>query len=712
MIFKRNELIEKSLSNLDNYNVLLLKGGFGTGKTTLANNLANQLLNEKKIDGYFKFSELTNINYSEFGFNLALNYNDNSEDEYPLEADETARTQANYQDLISRLEKLCNPKIFSKIVRSNTLYYNPLSELDMFEFDENDISNERDLFLINNLNSIITESIIVDLVKKYYPLNDSFSSLEHYILNGEKRKIMILIDDYDPIKEKLEKFLSSTFIPYLLDKKFSDFLAFDLSNENLNIKVSDLFDFKIILSSRRQFQNELIKENIIEVNNFSEDELKQILKQKDLNSDTYFNDFSFITKGNPFITSLLIESVEINASSFDMLRIYALVDEQLFKYTSEEQLVWIKSVSFFESFDELALRLIPELKNHSFRVFEYLKKCDDFFKINDNKIEMNSFIKEYIHTSINYNSKEFADKLISFATVYKQIAQIKDQYTNEEFQLLLSLSYFAKFDIENVIEKISDLSKDKIHTFLEKNKSITFKKNFLYSIPDKIRNELIQFNKYSDEENYELMKAKSKSIWFEYLEKLNKNKDLFKLEIKQIHNEIETLKKQQKEFNSKIDQKQNKFIETENNILELNKKLKPFITYKNNFLAVLILTSAIFFLFIALFNNSILNQIFIDKETIEYAGYIAYIFSALLFLLSSKSIYRWSRSLIKKDQIKEWKENLKSNKSEQDNLKNALTINNADNMANNAKIEELNKDIFNLGTKIEEIDKNKSESFI
>jgi|GEM_PF-2988415 len=712
MIFKRNELIDKSLSIIDNYNVLLLKGGFGTGKSTLAIELANQLLNENNIDGYFKFSELTKISYSEFGFNLALNYRDTSNDEYPLEADETARTQANYQDLISRLEKLCNPKIFSKIVRSNTFYYNPLSEIDVFDFDENDISNERDRFLINNLNSIITESIIVDLVKKYFPLNDSFASLEHYILNGEKRKIMVIIDDYDPIKEKLEKFLSLIFIPYLLEKKFSDFLAFDLSNENQTIKVSDLFEFKIILASRKEFQKELINNNQIEVNNFSEDELKELLKQKSLDTDTYFNDFAYITKGNPFITSLLIESVEINASSFDMLRIYALVDEQLFKYTAEEQMIWIKSVSFFDGFDELALRLIPELKNHSFRVYEYLKKCNDFFIIEDNKIEMNSFIKEYIHTSINYNSKEFADKLISFSNVYKQIAQIKDQYTNEEFQLLLSLSYFAKFDVVNVIEKISGFDKDKIYIFLDKNKSIIYKKNFVYSIPDKIRNELILFNKYCDEENYELMKAKSKSIWFEYLEKLNKNKDLFKIEIKQIHNQIETLKKQQKEFNSKIDLKQNKFIETENNILELNKKLKPFVTYKNNFLAMLILISAFIFLAIGLFKNAILSQIFIDKETIEYAGYIAYIFSALLFLLSSKSIYRWSRSLIKKDQIKEWKEILKSNKSEQDNLKNALTINNADNMANNAKIEELNKDIYNLGIKIEEIENKKSESFI
>jgi len=712
MIYKRQKLIEQSISSLENENVLLLQGGFGTGKTTLSRLITNELLESKKLDGIFQFSDLMNLNYAEFIFNLALNFRDNSNDDYPLQAEECALNQSKYAELISNLEKVINPNLLEQINELNTFYYDPLGEIESIEIENGQLNIEKDLLFINKLKSIVVESLIVDLIYKYYPINDENSSLEQYILSGEKKSILVVIDNYDPIKNKLEKYFETIFMDYCFNKKFSEFFAYDLSSDNQIISVADLFDFKFLFLSRKKFKSSLIKENnLIQIDNFSDDELLKYLLQKGLDKETYYNDFLFITKGNPFIVSVLIESIETNASSFDMLKIYNLCEEIIFQYYAEDQKNWIKAVSFFNDFDEFALKLIPEFKDHTSLIYNFLKTNDDIFEEYNSKLKMKSMIKEYINTSMNFNSKSYADDLISISVIYDKVKPLIESNSKEEFDLLLFLSFYNNFNFEYLFSKYFPEKRDIIEKYVEKNKQIFNKHKFSYSLEENIKNDLLLYNKYSDPDIYQSQKDIVKSNWQEYLQELNDRKNEYKNEIKNIFNDMDKIKSQTTNYNEELTDKQNTFISLENQLLNLNKKLKPFVSYKNNFMAIIILISAILFLIIGLFSHIIFEELFRSNNTITYTSTISLILSSLLFILSSKSVFRWVRSYLKKEDIKKWKIELDKTIKYQTKLKDELSIKNADLIANNAKIEELNLDIYNINKMIEEVEIKKLESF-
>jgi hypothetical protein len=276
------EIIRKSISlpirEPDAKNIILINGSFGIGKTFLVNQLEDEIISKKIADAVIKYDRTEDIFcIPDLVKAIALSFQASEDSDKQIIWTECFYNQDRFLKLMTYL-KDNNEDLYNELLKKLKL----ISEAEFYIFNkkkDDEISdlnldaeinelldNKGDRRLVINTGDVLAESIIVDLMNYYYPFNSKTSTFENHI-NPEPKKIVFLFDNIERINWSLWNWIIGSLIPYCTEKKFSDFISYDISNSVQSANVSDYFDFRFIVSCRENLE---IKKNITGLSSISE----------------------------------------------------------------------------------------------------------------------------------------------------------------------------------------------------------------------------------------------------------------------------------------------------------------------------------------------------------------------------------------------------------------------------------------------------------
>ena len=84
------------------------------------------------------------------------------------------------------------------------------------------------------------------------------NNIYHFKANGgsiqesiiRPKKVLILIDDAQSEIGSILEWLTGCFLKYCYEKTFKDFISYDIQSFKTDLKISDFFDFRFVISNR------------------------------------------------------------------------------------------------------------------------------------------------------------------------------------------------------------------------------------------------------------------------------------------------------------------------------------------------------------------------------------------------------------------------------------------------------------------------------
>ncbi len=657
-------VIDKLSNNISESgsSIIFINGNFGTGKTYFVDMIAKALVAEGKFNGIFKYNSTQNEKFLPEFTNAVFNgFIVNDDDENKYHTSETTYNLDRFKDIIKTIRE-SNPQLSDYII-------NNLSLMNKFDFHWNKrhlryanddmiskireiIKSKSDQVLLENPGRFCAESFVVDLISSYLPVNDK-TQFEASLQHGEKIKIAIIIDNYDSISGSIDEWLANDFINACIDMKIYAFTYFDNPSIAHDLQVKDIFDIRFIISGRfpSSYDNNILlkkyKEESILIS-LKEVDSEMIVKYMQLNglsSDEYLPDFESITGGNPFIMSLLSETIKIGSTNFDMMRIYHLVEERISCDRTDEQREWIRCAAFLDEFDIWGLRCFPSIAENYKKAHEFFLNSDDLaHHIEDrDKITLHLRIKEFIRGSIKFQSEALFKEYTKLRNKYHSFSELIENYDENECNIIRNLAYFKSFDLDFAIRKAFFEEAESAIRVIEKNRKLFVKTELTYRMKPDVAMEYIEFNKVIDnvrfeekteivKEIYLLMKENIKN------EKLEKNKKIEDIESQLIkyHDESVVNKKRFKDLQSQL-------IKMENDLIEQRKIKADSGPVRNQKSVISLLTASAVFILSGIFAENIFEGVFKNIATINLVRIILLSMSGIAIVTGA---YYYIRGLV------------------------------------------------------------------
>lgn len=506
---------------------------------------------------------------------------------------------------------------------------------------------------------VSTESLIVDLMNIFYPEITS-GSIEG-IRPTEKVKILITFDNCDFINESINILLFDNLFEYAYNTNFNEFTSYNISFTDPTIKVSDFFDFRFIYSVRSSISRYIQKQKPqfidkikhIELKYFSEKDLAEIIPL--VPSGYSANEFLKDTHGIQKLIYSDIKSIDTKSPNIKKeltKRAYNILKGNLSKkqenmlhclaFGYDENALFNKKCNEIYSFDSSCYNLL--------RYNLYLTKGTQELGLTE---ENKSFIKDYL-------KENYPDDYSNFNNLYnacKLIPDIVDKFNDEEFSLIVALSFIPK---ENNLEltrlsmykRLGEIDEFYLkHRYLFPNEKYYIDKN----ISDKIKNYVSQ----SDPNFYaELINVPNK-----YGNRIEEEKQRI---VNQKTAQILSYEKEMKNIDLKYSSESNSYkkhqeimMEYENQMIKVRQKINDKSFY-NNFLVSMIST---FITLTILIFAIVLPNIFIadgPNSPVFSIQFILYALVVVLAILDYIFIKRTILSYKNKDKNKEYKQQLEN----------------------------------------------------
>ena len=575
------DLVHTSDNSETNKSIVVISGGFGSGKSYLVENIINSIIEEKFADC------IINISNNNFTFIPELMHSSvlNIKTEFGYISEFGSESTYNLEQFKSYLDNLkkSNPNIFNAYCFSSKLksQFEWAENYTLIKSQESIIYDSvKDLFpkkgelrLLFETYTVAIESLMVDLMNIFYPISDT----ENPIISktGDKKKIILSFDNIDSINGSMYYFFINFVIPYCFTKTFGEFLSYHISFIDSNIKISDFFDFKLIIASRNDFinLNQSILQNLLpfvykaDLNYITEDEITSemiSITNTNLNTNKIFN----ICKGIPL---LLAESQEIEISEFDYSKnIFKLAYTSIIKDLSIKEIDYLHILAFIDNLDEKSLSYFDKYKTSVNTLKNFLLFNPNLCSIDDKNKLKSEIIYYVFNYLIVYNKFEF-DYLNNISKAVKSIKDIVTNFTNEEFNTLKLIAYLNEYDDKPVMNlALQDFTS--IWDSLFKN-NIDIFPNSKYKITSAIANKIIEFNKIVNISEHN----KLNTLYVHLSESIEDNvrqeqtqKEVYLADLQKSLINIEAEVKNQKNL---CKQYQENLMKTENTMIELRRKL-------------------------------------------------------------------------------------------------------------------------------------------
>lgn len=556
--------------------VYSVEGGWGVGKSLFADNIRHKVIERKLADAVFHIKDCRKLPFLyDFVNTLFESVNQEHYINGNIPQGECYGASLRFSEAIREL-KSNSTSLFEKVFNREHLLSQTEYRLFKDVFDKSSLdsySNEleaiikkkSDKRLIQSSYSVVSESFIVD-VMSLFP-ND--------IANGapivNKRKILIIIDNYDQISGGVARWLSKSFFKYCRDVKFKDFISFNIELESPEMKVSDILDFRFILTGRKNY----LKFAYAAASTFDPgtmdfalkgaeiEGLDQIIQKNSAIDNKHFDDLIAFAASNPAVASLLRDMVKIGALLDDDISIiYQRAAERILRFYTEEQRDWIQIASFLDDFGAKELQCFSLIGDKYKYAFNFLKLSDEMTEPaakNTDKYRMKTNIKEFIRRATTILTPATAKEYETIADFCRTSGDFFNSIPDDDYHLIKNLAYFKRFNLSYAIDKAYQSDAEFIRELIERHKAIFDVSDLCYSLKTNYHSVFDKFNYYADKGKYEDKKSLAERIWEMFQFENNGKIEEIEAEIKQlksekanIKNEIEAHKKNISDHNSKL----------------------------------------------------------------------------------------------------------------------------------------------------------------
>ncbi len=656
-------LTEDFFSDVNDSNIILLYGAFGIGKSEFLDALINKLNKEKYADAFCRFDFhfdreflVEYLNSSEFSVAGSEVVNISSG------FDETAYNKKHLGELL-KIVQTADEKLADDLLSQYSLKY--------FDFEDKDNPDNKKIerqvksiidkkgeqrFLLKH-ERVIAESFLVDLMNFFYPLDDkNFPHYEAYLANIQSPiRLFFIFDNIDTITYSVVKWLNDVFLPLLADGKFGDIISYEINDELKDVEISRFFDFRFIISSRinlmeldgmNYFRENNSRITTVELKAFDAGETKEYLalRQMDDADSELIYEFSL---GLPFIIDLLIdyESDEINEVVRDS--IYDTFTEKFLDGRPSVIREAIKMSAFIDRFEEDYLRFNHFIGDEYKETFAYLKFSNDLYSVESGKIALKKPFRKILAMSLERTNKSDVIKYQNIASLYGKTKSKYPELNSEKFDILRSLAYFGNFDTEYAIDMAFDDKSFSTKNFIKSHGEYFEDNLHTKSVKAIHRETLDYYNKLIDGPKYELKKKLIENIWKQRAEKLKKELNERQEELDELNKQAEVYSDDPSKLKQEYDLHQREFIEKENDLIVLRKKLGTYSYNKYIFSLIVNVTAAVMAFIIAYFFPDLFATPK-NHSSIIIIQYVLYFLSIVFLLIAFNFTSRIVKAILDK----------------------------------------------------------------
>ncbi|TAL69932.1 MAG: hypothetical protein EPN82_04760 [Bacteroidetes bacterium] len=588
--------------------IYFINGIFGVGKSRFVKRFLDEAIEKKVVDSILFFdSEDKPKNIFEFLQLLTINFISSDEPANTFVHTECDYNITRYNEILELL-KTRDEDLCDKVIRNSSLLSESDYLLDIYRPDNNKIDanllenlleNKGDRRLITEMYKVSAEAILVDIMNHYFPCENIGDDFERYYSDTEPKKVLIAFDNIEKFDYSLIKWLSDELLDYCCNKKFSDFISYNISYIKENTNISKYIDLRFIISSREDYLKKEEYSNIwnkyesiidkVELGLLNDNDLQELsdelmveIKQPD--------ELIKLSKGLPILIVSYIEYFDNMDIEQIKIKILEVILSIIMKGMTENQKDWIVAASFLNEFDEKGLRCFKVIDTDFSKAYDFLKNKNSLTIESENKrnkIMVLPIIREFITEYIKEFQPEYYNECRVIADVYESTGEILDKIAADDLNVIRSFAYFKSFDTETALD---DTFKSDIHLakeFLLNNKDCFIKNRTTSSLKPEIAEKLDKYNKVVDGQKYEMKKKLIRDSWNKLSEELNKKKSEFSSELELIKNESTELESGVKLLRQEYEKDQTEFLETENTLIEMRRETLVF-TKKNNISAGLI----------------------------------------------------------------------------------------------------------------------------
>lgn len=677
---------ESFLPDTNHKNIFFIDGLFGVGKSWLINAIIEIFSENKLCDAFLKFDNSREVSFlPDFMIKCIGNTIDKNGNYSEFSINEISFQNEEFYNLLNKI-KHNKPEDFDKIIENYFVSNSTYIRLKVESKDRKKwISRIEDLLarnmekrLLFNTGRIFAEALIVDTISNLFPIDKNHQSLQSYIDEGTRKKVLITFDNFDSFHCCILEFLMQDLFPLALNLKFSDFISQKFNLVSEETKVSDLIDFNIIIALRKKVLNyypyedyEDFKDNIseIELHPFTREDIETLLY--DLGFDkTHLESILKISYGLPYILEIWFESKKYQENEDNEKIFLKLISERINKYFSEEESEWLLLASYLEKFNENLIRCFPQMHLKHKEVWEFFRINNDLCEFyNDDReyLTIKSLIRHYLHQSEQENSEEKIKEINKIENIFNSAEKILNKLNTKQRTILLNLSYFKRFDLSNSLKQFIANDIKQISQFVESHQEYFIKNQFTYSVIEEYRIKLISFNKYWDQEKYEEKKELAEKAWELAQKEIITKKNRLEKELNNLELEEKDLVKSQTHNKQLIDKLQKQILQNENEIIIIKRRINQFGGKINIRKAGFCFVIGLFVIFTSIFTDSILKTSFSQEalSTLKtFLQIVSIIFGFCGIIYSLKFIFNKSR----KREIERQKQKISTIEKEIENL--------------------------------------------
>ena len=577
--------------------IFFVNGLFGVGKSWLAEQIEAKVLTQKLADAVLKFDDAELIGFlPEFlsKFTAAFQEGDPHNAEYQFA--ETDYNQAKYFEFLDQVKKR-DVNIFNKYIKLAALL--PIDQIRTLPKD--DEQTRTDLTLIEDAvlkqfpvkadqrillqtQRIAAESLLVDLMNIFFPIEENQDGYCETKPNTERKKILIIIDNYEPIAGSINKWLIEYFLPYCYILNYVDFVSYNISFADPETKPFHFFDFRFLLFSRENFT---VPSNFVEWENYSDwiepltlqpftnSQVEDFIIENDITISQGIEKLQSLTNGIPYMLMLLLNSAILEQSDFDIASVYRWANESILKNKTEEQKRWIQCACFLEDFEENGLRCFPEIGNSYKAAFSYFKYSTELIcpkAQRMNSVAINPIIKHYVCESMKSGS---AIKFINCQKIASTYQNVKDHFmklTEIEIEIIRKLSYFKRFEQNNLLPLLFGEQAELATMLIQKYSDWFYVDHFTISLDNEIRNNLKEYNKLVELTHFDDFQKQAYDIWEKFSNEISDKIQARSNELTHLDLESEKIDKETRTKKTSYQDLQYKFLEVENELIMLKKR--------------------------------------------------------------------------------------------------------------------------------------------
>ncbi|MCX7879981.1 MAG: hypothetical protein N2517_04905 [Ignavibacteria bacterium] len=695
---------------------ICLQGTFGVGKSFLVSKLINDILSEKANTFVFFFD--LNDTFQFCNLYKSLRFKTNISELEKLNFEDLQFFSERFVEVLNELEGI--DKNLSEFVASSYNFYdylsldylgtNRLKELPKLENTINLIFQKKsDRRVLLDFLDILVETLLIPFVSLAAEKRDSDKSINLYFI----------FDNYELSAASIDYWIVKHLYRYLSNLSLHNFKAYTVESPEVNIKLSDIFNFQFILTSR----NNLTARKILNCEPAEKLAIYTLAPLSKAETFDYSKRFSKefdleevykYTFGIPFILDLFFGEFDANLNRENENIFFNILYEKIFERVPKILKDSIDFLSLLPKFGEEALRCIPMNLETYGSLFRYLKNESDLAEPIPNTNEFYKIRTHYsiiISMNLKKKEKEKFDLLNQLANDYTIAISPIELLTTYERKIIRNIAYFNEIDFGEVLETAFNEDYPDVINFVLSHKQLFIEKDGIFTLQPNLRENLIKLNKLLDNVRFEQKTEFLNSIVVDFKEKTEKllEESQLKLvkdqkELDELKTKRQTLEKEVVELQKEILNAENSIIETRSKYLNLSKKFTwiPFVFLALASIGSFVVGNNIMYIFNKILETEALRSLGIVLKLLSF-----FLIAIFIFLLIDLFASKEKKMALQKisDTLRKEEEEAFRKQSQLAELSNAIKS-----LTNSIEI--LTKEVENTSVKIAQYSKKLSISYL